>query len=94
MSKMVSGALIAIATIAGMYAVAATTANSVAATFITTETTSRTRNVDFATGIKRVAAEHKAARAKCALLAAKPKRACESEARAKEKLAFKTAFQP
>lgn len=91
---MVPGVLIAIATIAGMYAVAATTANGVAATFNPTETTNRTRNVDFATGVKRVLADHKAARAQCALLAAKPKRACESEARAKEKRAFKTAFQP
>jgi len=91
---MVSGVLIAIATIGGMYAVAATTASSVAGTFNASEMTSRTRNVDFATGIKRVTAEHKAARAKCTLLAGKPKRACESDARAKEQRAFKTVFQP
>ena len=91
---MVPGVLIAIAMIAGMYALAATTASSVAATFNATETTSRTRNVEFATGIKRVTAEHKAARATCAPLAGKPKRVCESEARAKENRAFRTAFQP
>ena len=43
MPKWIAGLLIAAATMAGMYAVAATTATSMSATFITEETASHTR---------------------------------------------------
>ena len=94
MSKIIPGILLAVAAMAGIYAAAATTASRVAATFVTTETSSRARNVDFATAAKRIFADHKVARAKCALLADKLKRACNAEAGAKESRGVKAAFQP
>src|SRR5689334_1397730 len=94
MSKLVPVVLIAVAAMAGIYAVAATTASRVEATFVTTETSSRARNVDFAIAARRTVADRKVARAKCAILAEKLERACNAEAGAKERRGFKAAFQP
>jgi hypothetical protein len=94
MSKLVPGILIGVAAMAGIYAAAATTASRVAATFVMTETASRARNVDFAIAAKRIVADRKVTRAKCALLADKLERACNAEAGARERRGAKAAFQP
>jgi len=91
MWKLISGALLAIVTMAGIYAAAATTASSVTATFNTTETASRARNVEFQSAAKRSSVEHEAAHAKCAILERKQIAACSREARANELRAFKAA---
>ena len=91
MWKLISGGLLAIMTMAGIYAAAATTASSVTATFNTTETASRARNVEFQSAAKRSLVEHEAAHAKCAILERKQRAACSREARAAELRAFKAA---
>jgi len=91
MWKLISGALLAIATMAGIYAAAATTVSSVTATFNTTETASRARNVEFHSAAKRSSVEYEAAHAKCATLERKRIAACSREARANELRAFRAA---
>ena len=80
MWKPASGLLVAIATMAGVYATATTTASGMAGAFTTTQTESRTRNVQFESEARRASAEHKAALAKCEALEGKPQRACHREA--------------
>ena len=91
MYRIISGVLLTLATVAGAYAVASTTATSVASTFITTETASHSRNLEFGSAAKRTSAELRAARVKCDALASKPKRACHAERRMDEQRAFKAA---
>ncbi len=87
MSKLFAGLLIAVAAMAGIYAVAATTATSMAAGFNTTETSDRTRIIEFAAEMKRTSAEHKAARAKCDRYTVTLKASCNAEAKAEQKRA-------
>ena len=54
-----------VAAMAGIYAVAATTATSMAATFITEESASHTQRVDFEVKARRISAAYKALRVKC-----------------------------
>ena len=77
----------------GIYAVAETTAATMAATFITEETTSHARSVEFETTVKRISDEHKAARARCKPLTGTQKSACNAELRAQERRAFVVARQ-
>jgi len=93
MSKLLAGLLIAVAAMAGIYAVAATSATTIAASFTTTETSSHSRSVEFATAVKRRLAEHRAARAKCALITGTEKKVCIAEARAEERRAVRDARQ-
>ena len=75
--------------VAGVYAVAATSAATLAASFSTEQTTSRSRMVEFASKVKQAAAEHRAAHAKCRLLAAGDKKeACNAAVRAEDGRAF------
>ena len=69
----VAGSLIAVAAMAGIYAVAATSASGIAATFVTDETAGHTDRIDFAAKAKRIsAAYHKVVRAKCDSAASEP----------------------
>ena len=87
MSKLFAGSLIAAAVMAGIYAVASTTATAMAASFTTVETNTHTRIVDFAAGVKQASAEYKSARARCELLAGAEKNICNAEAKAEQKRA-------
>ena len=91
MSKLIAGVLIGLATMAGLYAVAATTASALAASFITAETTHYSRTLAFETEVKRISAEHKAARAKCKVFTGAKRNRCNSEARVQEQRAFRSA---
>lgn len=91
MSKRLAGLLIATATIAGMYAIAATFATNMAASFNTVETTRHTRAGDFATSVRRASAERKTARAKCELVAAAERNSCNAEATAEQRHAWTEA---
>ena len=85
MTKWTVGLLIAAATMAGIYAVAATTATSISATFVTAETASHTRLKDFEDEVRRIAARHKTERAKCERLSNTKKIECRTALRAEEK---------
>jgi hypothetical protein len=52
-NKMALGVLLGLAMTAGVYTVAARGAYGLAATFVTTETASHARNVDFASAVRR-----------------------------------------
>ena len=91
MSRTVSGVLIALATVAGIYAAAATATTHVAATFVTAEAASHSRNAKFVSAARRTSAGLGAARARCEALAGDPKRACRAEARANEQRACRAA---
>jgi hypothetical protein len=86
-SKLFAGSLIAAAVMAGIYATASTTATAMAASFTTAEASGHTRIVEFAAAVKQASAEHKAARARCELLAGADKNICNSEAKAEKKRA-------
>ena len=87
MSKLFAGSLIAAAVMAGIYAVASTTATAMAASFTTAETSGHTRIVELAAAVKQASAEHKAARARCEILSGAEKNLCNAEARAEQKRA-------
>lgn len=87
MSKLFAGSMIAAAVMAGIYAAASTTATAMAASFTTVETSGHTRIVEFAAAVKQASAEHKAARARCELLAGAEKNLCNAEAKAEQKRA-------
>jgi len=59
----IAGSLIVVATMVGVYAAAATAANTLAASFTTTETSAHARSVEFATSLDRASAERRTARA-------------------------------
>ena len=81
MQKLLAGSLIAAATLAGIYAVAATAATTLADSFTTEESTRHTRSVEFETAVKRAWAEHKAARAKCGPFTGAKRKTCYAEAK-------------
>jgi hypothetical protein len=85
MAKWMAALSIAAATTAGIYAVAATTATSISATFMTAETASHTRLKDFADEVRRIAAQHDAERAKCERFSKTKKIECRTALRAEEK---------
>lgn len=87
MSKLLAGLLIAVVATVGIYAMAATIATNTTAGFTTTETTHHTRIDEFATGVKRAAAEHRTARAKCERLTGAEKDICHAEAKAEQRRA-------
>jgi hypothetical protein len=84
MTKLIAGLLIAAATMAGMYAVATTTATALASSFTTEERTRPTRIAELETAMKRAVAGFKAARGKCDVFSGKQKHVCNAEARAEE----------
>jgi hypothetical protein len=91
MYKFALGVLFGLAAMAGAYAVAASTASGLAAGFDTREAASHSRSIDFATEVRRISDAHAAESAKCDSLAAKPKRTCKAESRAKERRGFAEA---
>jgi len=85
MAKWMAGVLIAAAAMAGIYAVAATSATRISATIVTQEAASRMRLLDFADEARRIAAWHKAERAKCERYSKTKKIECRIALRAEEK---------
>ncbi len=81
MSWIFVGALTASAAIAGIYAVAATSAAAIAAGFNPIETQAYTRSVAFSAQAARASAEHDTDRAKCTRLAASKLKACNAAAK-------------
>ena len=79
--------------LAGMYAVAATTAATMAAGFSTTESTNRMQIVTFATTLKQAAADHRAGRARCKTLAHPEREACNVAVTDADKRAFTGKMQ-
>lgn len=86
MKSLLAGLLLIAAAIAGVYAVAATTATGMVAAFSTKEAASRAQIAAFAATVKQDSAAHRDARAKCALLARVKKNVCNAEADAKHGL--------
>ena len=89
--QVLAGVLIMGATLGGMYALAATTAASMAGGFATQEASSQTRNVAFSTEVNRISSEHKAARAQCELASKTERKICNARARLEEVRAFRSA---
>jgi hypothetical protein len=85
MSKLLAGALIAAAVMAGIYAAASTIATAMAASFTTAETSGHVRIVEFAAAVEQASAEHKAARTRCELLTGAENDICNAVARAQQK---------
>jgi len=73
---------------AGTYAVGAATAASLVASFSTAETNRHAHTVEFASTLRRAAAEHRAARAKCKPLAQPQRDACNAAIREQDRRAF------
>jgi hypothetical protein len=84
MTKWVAGVLIAMAAMAGIYAVAATTATSIAGSFTTEARTRPTRIAEFETAVKRASANLKEARERCKVFTGTQRNVCNAEARAEE----------
>ena len=80
--------VVAAAVAAVTYAAGAATAASIVASFSTGETTRHTRIVEFASTLKRAAAEHRAARAKCKQLTTSQRAACDAAIREQDRRAF------
>src|SRR6185312_17358622 len=80
--------LVAAAVAIGTYAAGAATAASLVSGFSTVETTRHSRTVEFASTLKRVAAEHRAARAKCKPLPYPQRDACNAAIREQDRRAF------
>jgi hypothetical protein len=81
LARVAGGALIAVATMGGIYAAAAGTATTLAATFNTQESASHTRSVQFTREAGRVADQHEADRTRCQRLAGGKRSACDAAAR-------------
>ncbi len=91
--KVLAGVAIAATLLAGIYAVAATTATSIAGGFSTTQSENYSRSVAFEAETMRVSAERAAALEKCDLGTRKERRICRAVARADEELAvFRSAY--
>jgi hypothetical protein len=91
--KAMAGVAIAATVLTGIYAVAATTATSIAGRFSTTQSESYSRSVAFEAETMRVSAERAAALEKCALGARRERRTCRAAARAEEERAvFRSAY--
>jgi len=87
----VTTALTVATAMVGIYAIAETTAATMAATFVTVEASRHTQSVEFEGAAKRVLAEDAAARAKCKPLTGAQKAACNAELWAQERRAFSIA---
>ena len=81
LTRLAGGVLIAAATMGGIYAAAAGTATTLAASFNTQESASHTRSVQFSREAGRVADAHEADRTRCQRLAGKKRDACDAAAR-------------
>jgi len=93
--KAVAGVAIVASVLAGIYAVAATTATSIAGGFTTTQSESHSRNVAFEVETMRVSAERAVALEKCGLGTRRERRLCRAAARADEERAlFRSAYRP
>ena len=90
--KLLGGLAMIAAALAGVYAVATTTATSMAAVFSTGEAASHAQSAEFAATLKRDSAVHHEARAKCALLPRVKKNVCNAEADAKNGLKLAVLF--
>jgi hypothetical protein len=84
--KLLAGLVLTAAAMAGVYAVAANTANSMATAFSTEEEASHAQIAEFAARLKHDSASRHEARAKCALLARVKKNACNAAADARHGL--------
>ncbi len=83
-SKMVVGALIGLGLAGGIYAAAAGAASTIAGSFVTAETVSHRRNVDFSVSSDLATAQYARARVLCDTVAAKATRkVCHAEAKLK-----------
>lgn len=87
MSKLLSGTLISIAAMVGIYAVAATISTPTNASFTTVETIRHTGIVAFGVALKHAADEYNTARAKCEPLTGAEKDICTFAAKAAQKRA-------
>ena len=85
--KALAGAAIAAVVLGGIYAIAATTATSMASSFATTQTTSHSRSVEFESETMRASAERSAARDKCSQGTRKDRFICDAAVRAREERA-------
>jgi hypothetical protein len=91
--KALAGVAIAVTLVAGIYAVAATTATNIAGGFTTTQSESHSRNVAFEAETMRVSAERAVALEKCDLGTRRERRLCRAAARADEERAvFRRAY--
>ena len=80
MSKIFAGVLVAAAALAGIYAIAATIATNMAASFPAAKATGRTGIVEFAAAAKLTAAEPGTTRIKCQFPTRATVDACDAEA--------------
>lgn len=76
LSRLAAGVMIAAATVGGIYAAAASSATTLAATFNTQEISWHTRSIQFSREAGRVADEYEADRTRCQRLAGKKRNAC------------------
>jgi hypothetical protein len=91
--KVLAGVAIAATLLAGIYAVAATTATSIAGQFTTTQSESHSRSVAFEAETMRVSAERASALEKCDRGTRRERRLCRATARADEERAvFRSAY--
>lgn len=82
--KVSAGLLFAAAAMAGIYALAATTATTAAAGFVDTERSSRARIVEFAFSVKQAAADYRTAQERCELIGGAESYLCRVDAKAEE----------
>jgi hypothetical protein len=87
MSKWTAGIFFTMATLAGIYAVAATISTSAASGFSAAESARRTGLVELAVALKRATNEQRTANAKCQQLTGSVKDICRAEANAEYKRA-------
>jgi hypothetical protein len=81
LTRLAGGMLIAVATMGGIYAAAAGTATTLAASFNPQVSASHTRSVQFSREAGRVADEHEADRSRCQRLVGGKRSACDAAAR-------------
>jgi hypothetical protein len=82
--KVLVGLFVAVGAMAGIYALAATTATTAAAGFVDTETESRARILEFAHAVKRASADFDKAQARCERIPDAKRHLCNIDARAEE----------
>lgn len=92
--KAAAGVAIAAAVLAGIYAIAATTATSIAGGFTTTQSESYSRSVAFEAETMRLSAERAAALEKCGPGTRRERRLCRAAARLDhERTVLRSAYQ-
>ena len=87
MSKLFAGLLIAVLTLAGIYAIAAMIADNTTGSFRTEETRRHAGIVEFGSALRRASEVHGLARAKCELVAGAEKNICNAEAKSEQRRA-------